>query len=596
MPSSTLPYISRRSVVHGIHGMVSTSQPLASQIGVDILRQGGNAADAAVAIVAALSVTEPGSTGPGGDASCLFYDSEKSTVRGINGTRRTPAALTTEYLKQHNLLEGEALPFFNIHTITVPGAVAAWADTIEHFGSGKFGLETLLQPAIKLAENGFPVCHIAASMWKKEEQMLKQMNDHKNNMLLDGIRAPAEGEIMQLPKLAETLRVIAAEGKDGFYKGRIADAIVDAVKSRGGLLTHKDLASHESEMVDPISFDYHDWTIWEMPPNSQGVTALMALGIIRALEEEHGLDFTKLKHNSTEYLHIIIEVMRLAFADTRYYVTDPQVDLPVATKKLLSKEYLAERAKLINYKKRNNMIEKGYPDRTCDTVYFSVVDKDGNACSFMGSNCNAFGIHIIPENCEFSLHNRGSNFALTEGHPNRIGPSKRCFHTMIPSMITRKTCTSTCGYYIHELEMCFGVMGAYAQPQAHVQVILNLMHYLTSPQETLDFPRICISPSPSSDTSVPANTLGFTNVNNCIVCIEDGIEPETIKQLEAMGHTCQLFKGYDRSVFGRGQIIRAKKWNGGRRNNGKSSVVVLAAGSDPRGDGQAIPLHLSSKF
>ncbi|KAG2214580.1 hypothetical protein INT45_002547, partial [Circinella minor] len=256
---------------------------------------------------------EPGSTGPGGDASCLFYNSKKCIVRGINGTGRTPAALTTEYLHQHNLLEKETLPSFNIHTVTVPGAVAAWADTVKHFGSGKLDLGTLLQPAIVLAENGFPVCQIASYVWKQEEQMLKEVNDHKDNILVDGIRSPAEGEIMQLPKLAEkdiikfknhyyirALRTIATEGKDGFYKGRIADAIVDAVKTRGGLLTHQDLASHESEMVDPISFDYHEWTIWEMPPNSQGVTALMALGIIQALEEEHGLDFTKLKHNSAE--------------------------------------------------------------------------------------------------------------------------------------------------------------------------------------------------------------------------------------------------------------------------------------------------------
>ncbi|KAI7849586.1 nucleophile aminohydrolase [Circinella umbellata] len=594
MSSSTLPYTSRRSVVHGVHGMVSTSQPLATQVGVDILRQGGNAADAAVAVVATLSVTEPGSTGLGGDASCLFYDSKKGTVKGINGTGRTPAALTTEYLKQHNLLEGETLPNFSIHAITVPGAVAAWADTVEHFGSGKLDLGTLLQPAIKLAENGFPVCQIASYLWKQGEQMLKQMNDHKDNLLVDGIRSPAEGEIMQLPKLAEALRTIATEGKDGFYKGRIAGAIVDAVKTRGGLLTHKDLASHESEMVDPISFDYHDWTIWEMPPNSQGVTALMALGIIQALEEEHGLDFTKLKHNSPEYLHILIEVMRLAFADTRYYVTDPQVYLPVATKKLLSKEYLSERAKSINFKKRNNMIEKGYPDRTSDTVYFSVVDKDGNACSFMGSNCDAFGSHIVPENCGFPINNRGINFLSVEGHPNCVGPSKRPYHTMMPAMLTRKTHTSVGGDYKHELEACFGVMGAYAQPQAHVQVVMNLMHYLTNPQHTLDLPRICVSPPPSFDDN--PFTVNLTNLNDCIVCIEDGIEPETIKQLEAMGHTCQLFKGYDRSVFGRGQIIRSRKRHGGRDITAKPSIVVLAAGSDPRGDGQAIPLHLFSKF
>ncbi|KAI9248256.1 gamma-glutamyltranspeptidase [Phascolomyces articulosus] len=593
---STLPFISRRSVIHGIHGMVSSSQPLATQAGVEILRRGGNAADAAVAVAAVLGVTEPGSTGVGGDASCLFYDSNIRRVRGLNGSGRTPAALTVEYLSQKNLFHGPSLSSYSVHSITVPGAVAAWIDTLEHFGSGKLNLETILRPAIDLAENGYPVSLISSSIWKNGEKMLMEVNNQQNNLLIDGVRHPNEGDVIQLLDLAETLKTIARYGKDGFYKGRIADAIIDSIKNRGGLMTHNDLASHESELVDPISFEYHDWTLWEMPPNSQGITALLALGIISELEKDHGLDISKLEHNSAEYLHIIIEVLRLGFADTRYYVTDPQV-LPIPTEKLLSKEYFSERAKLIDFKKRNNNIEKGYPDRTSDTVYFSVVDNQGNACSFMGSNCVPFGTHIIPDNCGFPLHCRGRNFVLKDGHPNCIGPNKRPYHTMIPSMITSRTVQGN-----HDLEACFGVMGSFMQPQGHVQVIMNLMNYLANPQHALDLPRICISPPPLSSINtdnnhpsdgLPANIVGFTNMNNCIVNIEDGIAPTVVQKLEAMGHTCTVIEGYGRSIFGRGQIIRVVKKNNRHHSVGR---YVLAAGSDPRGDGQASPLTIFGKL
>ncbi|KAI9494949.1 gamma-glutamyltranspeptidase [Zychaea mexicana] len=573
MTLDTLPFISRRSAVYGTHGMVASSQPLATQAGVDILKKGGNAADAAVAVAAALNVTEPASTGIGGDAFCLFYDAKTRKVRGLNGSGRTPAALTIEYLREKASLHGSSLPNYSVHAVTVPGAAAAWVDTVEHFGSGKVDMATVLQPAIDLAENGFPVSHISARSWKEEEKTLKELNTTKDNMLIDGVRAPAEGDIMQLTNLAETYKAVAAQGKDAFYKGRIADAIVDAVKSRGGLMTHEDLASHTSEFVDPISIDYHDWTVWEIPPNGQGITALIALGIIRALEEQHGLNLAKLEHNSAEYLHIIIEALRLAFADTRYYVTDPQV-LPVPTEKLLSKEYLSERAKSVDLKKRNDKVEKGYPDETSNTVYFSVVDGEGNACSFINSNFMHFGSHIVPDNCGFTLHNRGCNFVLIEGHPNCINPKKRPYHTIIPSMITRKTPSGD-----HDLEACFGVMGAFMQPQGHVQVVMNLLHYLANPQHALDLPRICIAP-PKPDGLLAANAYSFTDVSSSVVYVEDGIAPEEVEKLEAMGHTCYTVRDQGRSMFGRGQIIRAKK-------DAHTGKLVLGAGSDPRGDGHA---------
>ncbi|KAI9496531.1 nucleophile aminohydrolase [Zychaea mexicana] len=574
VPENPFIFNSRRPTVYGTKGMVASSQPFATQVGIEILKKGGNAADAAVAVAAVLSVNELPCTGVGGDGCCLFYDAKKRKVIGLNGSGRTPAALTVDLLRQQGEFDGHAcVSPYSAHSITVPGAVATWTDTIEHFGSGNLDMATILQPAIELAENGFPLSYVPEQGWKRAEKMLKENNSAENNLLIDGIRAPVEGEIVHLPDLAETLRAIADKGKDGFYKGRVADAIIEAVKSRGGVLTHEDLASHTSEIIEPISLDYHDWTIWELPPSSQGITALIALGIIRALEEEHGLDLSKLEHNSAEYLHIIIEVLRLAFADTRYYVADPQV-FPVPTDKLLSKAYLSERAKLVNLEKRNGEIVKGYPDKTCDTVYLSVVDEEGNACSFINSNFGYFGSCIVPDKCGFPLHNRGYSFTLIEDHPNCIGPRKRPYLTLIPAIITRKSSSGD-----HEFEASLGVVGAFMQPQGHVQVIMNLMRYLASPQHAIDLPRICVAPA-KSDGYVMPSLRRFTDVIDSVVYVEDGIAPEVVKKLEAMGHTCYPSKGTARLTFGRGQIVVAK-------TDARTGKRVLAAGSDPRADGQA---------
>ncbi|KAG2221035.1 hypothetical protein INT45_009284 [Circinella minor] len=426
---SSVPFISRRSTVYGVNGMVACSEPLATQVGIDILKKGGNAADAAVAVAAAVGVVAPRSAGIGGDAFCLFYDAKSHKVTGLNGSGRAPVKMTMEYLRQKAGITEAQIPIDSIHGATVPGAAAAWVDTFEHFGSGKLDLTTLFQPAINLAENGFPVSPLVARGWKNSENRLKKMNRHKKNLLIDGIRAPKEGEIMYLPDLAKTLKAVAIHGKDGFYKGPIADAIVDAIQTRGEVMTHEDLASHTSEIVEPISIDYHGLTLWEVPPNSQGITALVALGIIRALEEEHGLDLSNYEHNSAEYLHVIIESLRIAFADTRYYVTDPQVNhLTVPSpEQFLSKKYLSERAKLVNMHKRNDAIEKGYPEQASNTVYFSVVDGEGNA-----TNPNDSASFLLVFSGLDMSRNCMSVFSLRGALPTSILRNQESYLSMLP--------------------------------------------------------------------------------------------------------------------------------------------------------------------
>ncbi|KAI8968706.1 putative gamma-glutamyltransferase ywrD-like protein [Pilobolus umbonatus] len=568
---SSLPFISRRSTVYGTHAMVSSSQPLATQAGIDILRKGGNAADAAVAVAAALNVTEPGSTGIGGDAFCLFYDAKTKKVKGLNGSGRTPAALTMDFIRNKAHLTGSALPSFNVHAITVPGAAAAWVDTVNEFGSGRLDLKTILAPAIDLAEKGFPVSHLSSAGWKREASQLIEMNPNEPiEWLIDNQRGPNEGEIMVIPSIAETFRLLAAHGKKGFYEGKIGQSIIKTIQSRGGVMTMEDLAHHTSEFIQPISINYHDWTVWEIPPNGQGITTLMALGIIEALEEQGRIDFKKIEHNSAEYIHIVTEALRIAFADTRSYVTDPQVE-HCPTEQLLSKKYLKERSKLFKSEKRNDDIKKGYPEECGNTVYFSVIDEEGNACSFINSTFMHFGSHIIVEGTGIVLHNRGCNFLLQEDHPNCLGPKKRPYHTIIPSMITHQP--------TDELVACFGVMGAFMQPQGQVQVILNMKHYDSNPQHVLDLPRLCIAPCKKGTGSVSA--YNFTQVNQSILYLEEGISEEIIQKLESKGHQCYRVCNYERSLFGKGQIIRS--WVDNRFHS-----RVLAAGSDPRGDGHAV--------
>ncbi|KAL3877327.1 hypothetical protein ACJMK2_035057 [Sinanodonta woodiana] len=550
---------SHRSVVTCTNGCVASSQPLASQVGLDILKQGGNAADAAVATAAALNVTEPCSTGIGGDAFCLFYDAKTKSVKGLNGSGRAPAALSLERVKRDGFDTGNPIPVGHGHSVTVPGAAAAWADAVEKFGSGKFQLSKLLQPAIELAEIGFPVQKITAHFWNAgTELLLDPVNTFGQDMLLNG-RAPRQGEIMRLPLLAKTFKELGTHGKKAFYEGRIAAAIVEAVQTFGGVMTKEDLQNHVTTFDEPISIDYKGYQVWEIPPNGQGITALIALNILE------GIDLKSMRHNSSAYLHTLIEALRLSFSDSTWYCADPaKVHVPVA--ELLSKDYAAKRRSLIQPDKK--LLDIGHGEMPgSDTVYFSVCDKEGNACSFINSNYMGFGSAIVPEGCGFTLQNRGNGFSLEECHPNVIAPYKRPYHTIIPAMVT----SSATG----ELLASYGVMGAYMQPQGHVQVLLNMVEFGMDPQQALDQPRLCIG----HGNRMMKGSLDCVN-------LEEGICLQVMEELKMLGHNVTGIGGFNRSLFGRGQVIARGPWP--FNSSFDPDSLVYWAGSDPRADGMAV--------
>ena len=528
---------SRRSPVYGIRGVVASSQPLASEAGMRILQRGGNAADAAVSVAAALNVTEPCSTGMGGDCFALFYDASKGRVLGLNGSGRSPAGLTPERLAADGFTK---MPSNGVHTVTIPGAVAGWVDTVEKFG--KLTIAEVLAPAIELAEGGFPVSPITARAWASGVHLLKS-GPYGDEMLLNG-RAPGAGETIRNPTLANSMTEVAEHGKAGYYEGRIAEAIVELLQLKGGTMTLEDLKRHRTTFDDPISVNYRGVDIWEIPPNGQGITALIALNIVE------GFNLSKLRYDSPQRLHLLIEATRTAFADTRWYVADPSfTHIPV--KELLSKNYAAERRQHINPLKAVLDKVHGSPFTCSDTVYLCTADKWGNACSFINSNYNGFGTGLIPRGCGFTLQNRGSGFTLEKGHPNVLAPGKRPYHTIIPGMMTKDG----------ELHGPFGVMGGFMQPQGHVQVVTNLVDYNMDPQEALNSPRFCILDG----------TAGGK------VSLEEGIPVETMATLSRMGHEVIPVAGPNRIIFGKGQIILREHKTG-----------ALTAGSDPRADGQAL--------
>lgn len=531
-----------RSPVYGRHGMAASSQPLATAAGLEILRRGGNAADAAVAVAAALNVTEPTSTGLGGDAFALFFDSKTQKVTALNGSGRCPSGLTIERIRAEGL--GDGLPALHPYTITVPGACAAWCDMVERHG--RLPIAEVLQPAIRLAEEGFPVAPITSWFWRRSAERLLCKTPNGSEMLING-HGPVAGEIFRNPGLGLTMRVIAGGGKQAFYQGEIARAISEVIQQAGGCMEPEDLAAHTSTWVDPISVVYRGVTIWECPPNGQGLAALLALNIL------DGYELASMTRLSAERLHLQIEAMRLAFADTRYYAADPAF-APAPLEGLLSREYAGRRRAEIQPQRSNPAIRHGAPQNNSDTVYFCVVDGDGNACSFINSNYMGFGTGIIPKGWGFTLQNRGHNFSLDPQHPNRLEPGKRPYHTIIPAMATRAD---------GSLYAPFGVMGGFMQPQGHMQVACALLDDGMDPQAALNQPRFCIEPDESGS----------------VVSLEEGISPETVAALESWGHKVRLVHGVERALFGRGQIIRRNPETG-----------VLEGGSDPRADGCAMPL------
>ena len=545
---------SRRSPVYSRRGIVSTSQPLATAAGIEILSKGGNAADAAVAAAAALNVTEPTSTGIGGDMFALYFDAQTKQVTALNGSGRAPSALTIDRLKSEGLL-AESLPPFHPYTVTVPGACAGWCDLIAKHGSRS--MSEILAPAIRLADEGFPVAPLTSYFWSRgaDRQLKSALNG--SEMTIDG-RAPKAGEIFRNPGLAKTLSVVAEKNAEGFYQGQIAESIVRVIKEAGGCLSADDLASHVSTWETPLSVDYHGLRVYECPPNGQGITALIALNLLE------GFDLTALDATSPEKMHLMIEAMRLAFADAKWYVSDPAFS-KIPMDELLSKSYANERRKLIDLKRATIDQKRGTPVASSNTVYLSVVDGFGNACSFINSNYMGFGTGIVPKGWGFTLQNRGHNFSLDANHPNALAPNKRPYHTIIPAMVTRIPSPPGRGLPAvlgagESLYASYGVMGGFMQPQGHVQVLSALADNGLDPQSALDLPRFCIDVDEAGGR----------------VAIEEGMPKETMDALQKLGHPLYEVKGYARALFGRGQVILRDAESG-----------VLCAGSDPRADGYA---------
>ncbi|CAK8675222.1 glutathione hydrolase-like YwrD proenzyme [Clavelina lepadiformis] len=558
---SSLNFVSRRSTLTCLNGCVASSQTIASEIGVDILRKGGNAADAAVAVAAALSVVEPYSTGLGGDMFCLYYDGKSSTIQGINGSGASPKKMTIDHLQELGFSEFNKMSERSVHCVTVPGACAGWVDCHANFGSGILDLKDLLTPAISLAKDGFAVPGpITAKEW---EEMVAHLigNKYGEELLVKDstsgeLRAPEMGEVFKNPGLANVLQSIADKGKDGFYKGWVAKSIVDIIKHHGGILDHEDLEEHFTDFVEPISVEYKGLRLWEIPPNSQGIVALEVLNILKNFNLE------EMAHNSADYLHLLIEAVRLSFADSLQHCADMN-HCHVPIEKLLNDDYGKMQAQAINKTKSMVIpVLDDPPDGRGDTVYFTTADKEGNFCSFINSTYMKFGTGIVPEGCGFALQNRGWNFSLKPGHPNVVAPKKRPYHTIIPAMVTdAKT---------GKLVLSFGVMGGFMQPQGHVQVLLNMKLFGMDPQQALDAPRFLVG-------------SGHGGAQGA-VSLEEGIPECVCSSLISRGHNIVgPVRGYNRARFGRGQVIaKTKIWST------DETTDVLWAGSDPRSDGSAV--------
>ncbi|HEX6649916.1 MAG TPA: gamma-glutamyltransferase, partial [Pyrinomonadaceae bacterium] len=514
--------------------MVASSQPLASEVGLDVLKRGGNAVDAAIAMAAMLNVTEPMMTGIGGDAFMLVYWSRTKELKGLNASGRAPAALSLDYFAKKKITK---MPEFGIESITVPGALDGWVTLLEKYGTMK--LADLLAPAIDCAENGFPVMEKTAEDWNAEVKKLAKTPAAATNYLIDG-RAPRAGEIFRQPNLARTLRTLARGGRDAFYKGEIARAIADYCEKNGGFISLADLAAQKSEWVEPISTNYRGYTVYEIPPNGQGLTALLTLNILE------GFDLAALSAQPVRYYHTLIEATKLAFADRNRYIADPAFSkVPVA--ELLSKDYAAKRRALIDPNKALDP-PPGEIKGGSDTTYFTIVDKDGNAVSFINSLFDAFGSGIVAGDTGIVLQNRGSAFSLDRTHPNHLEPGKRPFHTIIPAMVFKD----------NKLFMSFGVMGGAIQPQGHVQVLVNLIDLGMGLQQAIDAPR-------------------YRYMTGKDVLLEDEIPATVIDRLIALGHVRAKPPGLLRSSMGGGQAIMIDPVNG-----------TLMGASDPRKDGLAI--------
>ncbi len=533
-----------RSVVLASHGIVATSHPLAAEVGLDILKRGGNAFDAAIATNAMLGLVEPMSCGIGGDLFAICWDAKTRKLSGLNASGRSPFSLSRKVFADQGL---DQIPTYGPLSWSVPGCVDGWAQLNSRLGS--MPLANLLAPSIEYAEGGFPVTEVIAGYWSSAEPRLAEWEDSAMTYLPNG-RALRQGEMFRNPHLAASYREIAEQGRDSFYRGSIADEIVAFSRRNGGYFSKRDFEEHSSEWLDPVSTDYRGHTVWELPPNGQGIAVLQMLNILEQF------DVAALGHNSADLLHLIVEAKKLAFADRATFYADPAFgELPIT--ELISKEYAQRQRKRISFDRAATDVPPGDPKLSRgDTVYLTVVDKDRNCCSLIQSIYYGFGSQVVPGNTGFALQNRGNLFALDDTHLNRLEPHKRPFHTIIPGFVTRDDLP----YF------CFGVMGGDMQPQGQTQVLLNLIDFGMNVQAAGDASRICHFGS-QTPTGLPMAAGGGS------VGIESGISAEAAQGLVQRGH--QLI--HSRGSFGGYQGILID-WDNG----------VLHGATEPRKDGAAV--------
>ena len=532
---------STRSEVISQNGMVATSHPLASQIGIDILQNGGNAIDAAIAANAALGLMEPTGNGIGGDLFAIVWIEKEKKLYGLNASGRSPENLTLEYFKENNF---KSIPAYGPLPVSVPGCVDGWFELHDKFG--KISMANILSPTIKYAEDGFPVSELVSYYMKVASNNFQEYPNFKETYYLND-STPKKGQIFKNPDLANTLRVIAKDGRKGFYEGKIANTIANFIQDQGGFLSYNDLKNHKSEWIDPVSTNYRGYDIWELPPNGQGIAALQILNLLEAY------DIRSMGFGSAEYIHHFVEAKKIAFADRAKYYADMDFN-KVPVKYLISKEYADIRRKEIRPDKAAKRVLPGNLENG-DTIYLTTADSEGNMVSLIQSNYRGMGSGMVPTGLGFMLQDRGELFSLDQNHFNVYAPKKRPFHTIIPAFITKDG----------NPFISFGLMGGAMQPQGHAQIVINIVDFDMNLQEAGDAPRI----RHQSDQQ----PTGGDMINGGELALETGFDYKQVRELMKKGHKII----YDLGSFGGYQAIMIDYIN-----------KVYYGASESRKDGNAI--------
>ena len=533
-----------RSEVLAPSAMAATSQPLATEAALAVMRRGGSAVDGAIAANAVLGLTEPTGAGIGGDLFAIVWDPKEHKLYGLNASGRSPRSLTLEYFQSHGMTH---IPPRGPLPVTVPGTVDGWFELHDRFG--RVPMTEVLAPAIGYASKGFPVTEVIASGWQLNARVLEDFPGFRETFMPGG-HAPVKGEMFANPRLARTYESIAKGGRDAFYKGDIARSIDAYMRANGGFLSYEDLAAHRSQWVEPVSVNYRGYDVWELPPNGQGIAALQMLNILE------GFDLGKMGFGSADYLHVLAETKKLVFEDRARFYADPDfVSIPL--ERLLSKGYAGERRALIDMSRAATDCPPGeMPGAKSDTVYLTVADADGMMVSLIQSNYRGMGSGMTPGDLGFVMQDRGELFSLTPGHPNVFAPGKRPFHTIIPAFVTQGG----------KPLLSFGVMGGDMQPQGHVQVLVNVIDFGMNLQEAGDAPRL--RHDGSSEPTDEVMTDGGE------IALEAGFEPAVIAELERRGHRIKAARG----DFGGYQAIRRDPGNGSYAGASESRKDGHAAG------------------